>query len=521
MAGERERGVYMISVAAELAGMHPQTLRIYESRGLIQPKRSPKNTRLYSDEDVQRLRRIQQLTSELGMNLAGVERVFELEQEVARMRRRLNNIERAAERAQEELRQEIARVRQAAKAELVPYEPPGQALAPREQAAVRIRVRRTPAESRFEEPRLLGMLSEHRQSTRGSPRMDTTLDPLRNSELHRALAFARARETYPGIGGELLLELCDAAWERAAGDVRDGGALERFERALDVVARSYRVGGGRLTVDEVAQDAIPLAALQPYIDSQKQRPAPVEPQPAPARRTLADRLPSLPRIAPAPVGVSLAAGVFGITAAAQAGALDQTPLAPLSFTDSTEAPAPAGKAAAPASGGQADGGSGQASGASFASSDASGSARGSSWAAEGGSGQAAAAPAAASEQAGTGTPAAAPQQISTGGTAPAAAAPVQVSAPAAAPAPAAPAAPEPEGSPDIDTPVVQVDLGDEDDQADDVPPPAEWPGSGAGRTGAAARRRALPEHPAAERRGRRDPTGRPGGLRGPAARGPG
>ena len=138
MAGERERGVYMISVAAELAGMHPQTLRIYETRGLIQPKRSPKNTRLYSDEDVERLRRIQQLTSELGMNLAGVERVFELEQEVARMRRRLNNIERAAERAQEELRQEIARVRQAAKAELVPYEPPGQALAP----VVRVRVHR-------------------------------------------------------------------------------------------------------------------------------------------------------------------------------------------------------------------------------------------------------------------------------------------------------------------------------------------------------------------------------------------
>ena len=138
-----ERGVYMISVAAELAGMHPQTLRIYEARGLIQPKRSPKNTRLYSDDDVQRLRRIQQLTSELGMNLAGVERVFELEQEVARMRRRLNNIERAAERAQQELRQEINRVRQAAKAELVPYEPPGQALAPANQPGVRIRVRRT------------------------------------------------------------------------------------------------------------------------------------------------------------------------------------------------------------------------------------------------------------------------------------------------------------------------------------------------------------------------------------------
>ena len=72
----------MISVAAELAGMHPQTLRIYEARGLIKPKRSPKNTRLYSQEDVERLRRIQELTTELGMNLAGVERVFELEEEM-------------------------------------------------------------------------------------------------------------------------------------------------------------------------------------------------------------------------------------------------------------------------------------------------------------------------------------------------------------------------------------------------------------------------------------------------------
>ena len=249
MAGERERGVYMISVAAELAGMHPQTLRIYETRGLIQPKRSPKNTRLYSDEDVERLRRIQQLTSELGMNLAGVERVFELEQEVARMRRRLNNIERAAERAQEELRQEIARVRQAAKAELVPYEPPG----PGAGAGNPGPGSPKGLKPRFGPPAWWGCL----------PWMDT-LDPLRNSEVQRALAFARARETYPGLSSELLLELCDAAWQRAAGDTRDGGALERFERALDVVARSYRVGGGRLSVSEVAEDAIPLAALQPY-----------------------------------------------------------------------------------------------------------------------------------------------------------------------------------------------------------------------------------------------------------------
>jgi MerR family transcriptional regulator/heat shock protein HspR len=88
VADDATRGVYMISVAAELAGMHPQTLRIYEARGLITPKRSPKNTRLYSAEDVERLRRIQELTTELGMNLAGVEKVFELEGEMARMRRR-------------------------------------------------------------------------------------------------------------------------------------------------------------------------------------------------------------------------------------------------------------------------------------------------------------------------------------------------------------------------------------------------------------------------------------------------
>jgi MerR family transcriptional regulator, heat shock protein HspR len=137
------RGVYMISVAAELAGMHPQTLRIYETRGLITPKRSPKNTRLYSQEDVERLRRIQELTTELGMNLAGVEAVFELEEELARMRRRMRNLERQAERVREELSAEIERVRKSFKAELVPYEPPGQALVPppRDGGAKTVRIR--------------------------------------------------------------------------------------------------------------------------------------------------------------------------------------------------------------------------------------------------------------------------------------------------------------------------------------------------------------------------------------------
>ena len=83
-----ERGVFMISVAAELAHMHPQTLRIYEARGLIRPKRSPKNTRLYSQRDVERLQRIQQMTSE-GLNLAGVETVLALEERVAKLSREL------------------------------------------------------------------------------------------------------------------------------------------------------------------------------------------------------------------------------------------------------------------------------------------------------------------------------------------------------------------------------------------------------------------------------------------------
>jgi MerR family transcriptional regulator/heat shock protein HspR len=139
------RGVYMISVAAELAGMHPQTLRIYEARGLITPKRSPKNTRLYSQEDVDRLRRIQELTSEIGMNLAGVEKVFELEEEMARMNRRMLGLERQAARIQEELQAELERVRRSFKAELVRYEPPGQALMPASEGdgkSVRIRIER-------------------------------------------------------------------------------------------------------------------------------------------------------------------------------------------------------------------------------------------------------------------------------------------------------------------------------------------------------------------------------------------
>jgi|SRR5947209_2404112 len=126
----RDRGVYMISVAAELAGMHPQTLRIYEARGLITPKRSPKNTRLYSQRDVDRLRRIQELTSEMGMNLAGVEKVFELEREIEAMEKRMRALEQESARVQTELAAELEKVRKSLKFELVPYKEAGTDLVP-------------------------------------------------------------------------------------------------------------------------------------------------------------------------------------------------------------------------------------------------------------------------------------------------------------------------------------------------------------------------------------------------------
>src|SRR5579859_4721728 len=113
-----ERGVFMISVAAELAEMHPQTLRMYEARGLIEPKRSPKGTRLYSHEDVERLRRIQEMTAELGMNLAGVERVFELEEQLTAMTRKLAMLERRARDLKAEV-ERLEALRSELRAELV------------------------------------------------------------------------------------------------------------------------------------------------------------------------------------------------------------------------------------------------------------------------------------------------------------------------------------------------------------------------------------------------------------------
>jgi MerR family transcriptional regulator, heat shock protein HspR len=115
-----DRGVFMISVAAELADMHPQTLRMYEARGLIEPKRSPKGTRLYSHADVERLRRIQAMTAELGMNLAGVERVFELEEKLGAMERKVKALEKRAGELKSEV-DRLERVRRELRAEIVPY----------------------------------------------------------------------------------------------------------------------------------------------------------------------------------------------------------------------------------------------------------------------------------------------------------------------------------------------------------------------------------------------------------------
>ena len=133
---EHTRGVFMISVAAELADMHPQTLRMYEQRGLITPQRSPKGTRLYSQADVERLRRIQEMTTEWGMNLAGVEKVFELEAQLERQRRRVAALERRAIELEGEI-ERLEEVKRSVKAEIVRYEEVSTDLVP-------VRVRRRP-----------------------------------------------------------------------------------------------------------------------------------------------------------------------------------------------------------------------------------------------------------------------------------------------------------------------------------------------------------------------------------------
>ena len=121
---DRLRPVFMISVAAELAEMHPQTLRMYERRGLVRPQRSSKSTRLYSLEDVERLQRIQQLVSECGLNLAGVERVLEMEERLADMQQRLERLQVDMAQLAAQAQEELEAVHRSYRKELVPLNSP-------------------------------------------------------------------------------------------------------------------------------------------------------------------------------------------------------------------------------------------------------------------------------------------------------------------------------------------------------------------------------------------------------------
>jgi MerR family transcriptional regulator/heat shock protein HspR len=114
---DSDRPRYMISVAAELVGMHPQTLRIYEQKGLVNPQRTAGNTRLYSDADVERLRLIQRLTTDWGLNLAGVERVLHMQDELENLRRRMERMEQEMRRALDDVHRQYRR-------DLVLYRPP-------------------------------------------------------------------------------------------------------------------------------------------------------------------------------------------------------------------------------------------------------------------------------------------------------------------------------------------------------------------------------------------------------------
>jgi MerR family transcriptional regulator/heat shock protein HspR len=119
---------YMIGVAATLVGMHPQTLRLYEARGLVRPRRTPGGTRLYSDSDLERLGGIQRLTGELGLNLAGVEHVLALEDAVATLAKQVSRLERDLERAAQQHEQDVAEVRASYRRDVVVWQPPSQAL---------------------------------------------------------------------------------------------------------------------------------------------------------------------------------------------------------------------------------------------------------------------------------------------------------------------------------------------------------------------------------------------------------
>lgn len=140
-----DRAVYIISVAAELAGVHPQTLRIYERKGLLSPARTAGNTRRYSNRDIERLRMIQRLTQEFGVNLAGVKMVVEMENQLERVRRQMHRLDQELERARQRMRDEVERLR-GSRGEILPLSAVREleALLELEDTSARIPARRGP-----------------------------------------------------------------------------------------------------------------------------------------------------------------------------------------------------------------------------------------------------------------------------------------------------------------------------------------------------------------------------------------
>ena len=116
----RKRPVFMIGIASELIGVHPQTLRMYEQKGLLLPRKSIKNTRRYSQEDIELGRYIQKLTQEMGMNLAGVKKVLDLERRIARLEAESRGLREELERREREHSRVLAEVHRSYKRELVP-----------------------------------------------------------------------------------------------------------------------------------------------------------------------------------------------------------------------------------------------------------------------------------------------------------------------------------------------------------------------------------------------------------------
>lgn len=147
-----DRAVYIISVAAELAGVHPQTLRIYERKGLLRPARTAGNTRRYSQADIERLKMIQDLTQVHGLNLAGVKMIVEMGDQLERMRRRVEAMDRELDRARRRMSEEIERLRrQSSRADIVPlslvtsvFQALGEAPAPRPEGQGEKPARRRP-----------------------------------------------------------------------------------------------------------------------------------------------------------------------------------------------------------------------------------------------------------------------------------------------------------------------------------------------------------------------------------------